>query len=297
MERDTEKENLITSTTPLGQFTQKTLMQQLKRSNSSLSKNSRLALASKDRNRLQNVFHVKQQILQGQGGNLSSKGEENTSRWKDSNNLVKNIPENKLKKNVSVPNVSYLNSTKSNFLILKDAGDKAESGEEDINRLGAKLKSRSISSLEEESEESGSKEVDGSGGLKKLHRFLDDRSDGLSDIEYAPKRHPELPHVPNGHEEFSNDDIDKIAGFQSNLAMLDEDSSEGETGANEQGLPIDFESIDGSTALEEEQAKIGHESFNKLRVFAQDPDFQSKLEFEFNVGEGLTSEEMQSLLD
>ena len=153
---------------------------QVKRAESIVGGNRR-PLASKDNNRPQSVLSAKNNIL-------NKNGPGNTLK-RPASSLVNTLPENKLKKYGSVLGMTnFMPRAKS--LVLRDAD------EEDV-----------LSEEEDETTLFDEKTKQGlrfQGGLQGLIKKKEDELN----IEYAPKRQEELPHVPNGYEPVSYTHLD-----------------------------------------------------------------------------------------
>ncbi|AMD18921.1 HBR020Cp [Eremothecium sinecaudum] len=303
MNNQDNNENLVASTSTSSSLNPRTPVHQLKKVTSNLiPRSSRLPLAAKDKNRSQRGYNVKQKHLKCQiTGNT-----QNASKKPPSKNFCHNIPESKLKKYGSVLGIPYQNLTKTKSLVLKDASDGVESEDDDVNPLAVKLKSRLISNVDQENEEVESSGLLAEGGLRKLiklHSSCDeDSEEDIPQIETTSKKIPELRHIPNGYEEFKDDSITKLATYNSPFIRLAGDTSDNESSEDEdEAISLDFGTIEGSPSLEDEimPRKLHNLASNSVIKDGNkdSEDADAKFEFDFEVGEGLNSKEMQSLLD
>ncbi|CDO96249.1 unnamed protein product [Kluyveromyces dobzhanskii CBS 2104] len=242
-----------------------TPINQMKRTES-LVRGKRRPLASKDNNRAQSILSVKNNgaILGNSGHPLK----------RPASNLTKNMPENKLKKYGSVLGMnSFMPRTKS--LVLKDTELNETSGAED------------------EDDEEDDLPVFANGptanlgfgsGLKAL---IKQKGDELN-IEYAPKRQSELPHVPNGYEPFDKESIEKLKHHRSPFQV--------------DPLPFDTEERDPeliNLVSPDDTFDSPIECYNGRHSTKADSDDESiTIDFgEEYKGQGLSTVELNSLLD
>ncbi|AET39368.1 securin Ecym_4305 [Eremothecium cymbalariae DBVPG len=311
MKKHEDKENIPTGSEPSGSIVPRTPMHQLKRSTSNvhLKNNSRLPLASKDRNRSQSGFNLKQQLVQGHVGGGVMVGQ-NKSKRPASNSFVKNMPDSKLKKYGSVLGVNYPHLTKTKSLVLKDASDGSQDNgeesddydDEEGNPLAAKLRSRLTSGVEDENEDDGSSGLLLGGGLKKLiklHESDNQDTEEVPQIETAPEKVPELEHIPNGYEQFEDEEIVKLATYTSPFLRFadreedDSDSTEGERLL----IPLDFGGIDESPSKKQELMATQENIIANKTIVDELGTQADEIQFSFDIGKGLSSNELQSLLD
>lgn len=259
----------------------RTPLNQVKRSDSMIRGNRR-PLASKDNNRTQSMLSVKNNAV---GSHVDH------TLKRPASNLVKNMPENKLKKYGSVLGMnSFMPRTKS--LVLKDT----------------ELNERSEEEEEEENDEEDlplfstvNKTGLGLGFGSGLKALIKEKEDELQ-IEYAPKRQEELPHVPNGYEPFDQESIEKLKNHKSPFQVdplhfdKDEYNIDNDLGTEPQLLSIESPKDDIISPYKHSGDYHNQHSSTTMELASDNESITIDLGEEYK-GNGLNISELNSLLD
>ncbi|SCW04250.1 LAFE_0H09384g1_1 [Lachancea fermentati] len=182
-------------------------------------------------------------------------------------------------------------------LVLKDTAEEDEesqSDEEEANPLAAKLRNAMSHGQKstEDDEQGGLLGIQG--GLQGLigSRKLGEESDSDMEVETIPPAPKPLPHIPNGYTPFDEEDIIKLHTFTSPFAW-DEDETDEQPDSHPKFLPIDVNNDENESSNDEGPFNAS----NTTRIFPVG-DAEDSLELDSRYyGKGLTSEELESLLD
>lgn len=237
--------------------------------------NNRLPLASKDNNRHQNFLNTKRNSLKRHA----------------SNSNIQNLSDNKLKKYNSSLGVNFPTLSKTKSLVLKDV--ETEEEEDNDNILAIKLRNKLKSNIEGEEEQS-------SGLLNGLmsQGDIDNVDNEPFDIEFIPEKIPELPHIPNGHNPFKDQELLKLSKYESPF-IRDNNNSDDETDSETNILPLNLcIPISKSISTNSDEFLLDQMGYN----FESNVSSDNINEIEFCLseeyhGKGLNNNELESLVD